>query len=44
MSQLTASLFYEDQAGRMDVVDGRMDVVDFGESARNRGLWNPSRW
>jgi len=37
MSQLMASLFYEDQAGRMD-------VVDFGEAARNRGLWNRSRF
>ena len=37
MSQLTSSLFYEDQAGRMD-------VVDFGEAARNRGLSNRSRF
>jgi len=37
MSQLTASLFYEEQAGRMD-------VVDFREAARNRGLWNRSRF
>jgi len=37
MSQLTSSLFYKDQAGRMD-------VVDFGEAARNRGLWNRSRF
>jgi len=36
-TQVTASLFYEDQAGRMD-------VVDFGEAARNRGLWNRSRF
>jgi len=36
-TQLTASLFYKDQAGRMD-------VVDFGEAARNRGLWNRSRF
>ena len=34
-TQLTSSLFYEDQAGRMD-------VVDIGEAARNRGLWNRS--
>jgi len=33
MSQLTSSLFYEDKSGRMD-------VVDFGEVACNRGLWN----
>jgi len=36
-SQLTSALFYEDQAGRMD-------VVDFGEATRNRGLWNRSRF
>jgi len=37
MSQLTSSLFYEDQSGRMD-------IVDFGAAARNRGLWNRSRF
>jgi len=37
LSQLTSSLFYEDQAGRMD-------VVDFGEAVRNRGLWNQSQF
>jgi len=37
MSQLTSSLFYKDQAGRMD-------VVDFGEAALNTGLWNWSRF
>jgi len=31
LSRLTSSLFYEDQAGRMD-------VVDFGEAACNSGL------
>ena len=36
-SQLTSSLYYDDQAGRMD-------VVDFAELARNRGLWNRSRF
>ena len=34
-SQLTSELFYEDQPGRMD-------VVDFGDAARNNGLWNRS--
>jgi len=37
MSQLTASLFYEDQPGRMD-------VVDFADAAHNRGLWNRSQY
>jgi len=37
MSQLMASLFYEDQACRIN-------IVDFGEAARNRGLWNRSRF
>jgi len=34
-SQLTSSLFYEDQPSRMD-------VVDFADAARNSGLWNRS--
>jgi len=37
MSQLTSSLFYEDQAGRVN-------IVDFGEAACNKGLWNRSRF
>jgi len=36
-SQLTSELFYADQPGRMD-------VVDFGEAARNSGLWARSRF
>jgi len=36
-SQLTSSLFYNDQPGRMD-------EMDFGAAARNSGLWNRSRF
>ena len=36
-SQLMSALFYEDQPGRMD-------EVDFGDAARNSGLWNRSRF
>jgi len=35
MSQLTSSLFYENQAKKMD-------IVDFSDTAPNRGLWNRS--
>jgi len=36
-SQLTSELFYEDQPGRMD-------VVDFGDAARNNGLFTRPRF
>jgi len=36
-SQLTSELFYEDQPGRMD-------VVDFGDAAHNNGLFTRSRF
>jgi len=37
MSQLTSSLFFK-------VQPGRMDLVDFADAARNRSRWNRSRF